>query len=96
MAFVYALMMQSEIYDSLNELFLSTEIYGIIGPSILAIVGIYLANKDRFLGFFWILLLALFTSFYLSLVGDEPSYWWHGLISMLGIIICATQTAKAR
>ena len=83
-----SLMLQSEIYDFLNELFLSTEIWGWFGPTILVIVGLYFVKSDRFLGIIMIILMSLFAWYYFENAPATPGFYWHGFIIVLGIISC--------
>lgn len=76
-------MMQINI---LEELFLSTEIYGYIGPFLLVLAGYYLSEKDKYLGIFMFILDCLFVAQYLELVAVTPFYWWHIMIILLGAI----------
>lgn len=77
------------IQTILEELFLSTEMFGYIGPFALVIVGYVLTQKDRFLGIFMFIIDCLFIAQYLNLVTETPAYWWHIMIILLGgILFC--------
>lgn len=91
MAFFNALMLQTEVYDLLNELFLSIEIWGYFGPILLAIGGLVLTKKDKMLGLIAIIAQSLFIVTYLDMVTATPAYWWHSIILILGVIACAFQ-----
>lgn len=97
MVTVYPLMLQSEIYDLLNELFLSTEIWGWIGPTALVIASLYLIKRDYFLGLLMIIVLSLFTYTYFELISTNGNYVWHSFITVMGIITCIfTMISKQR
>lgn len=83
-----SLMLQSEIYDFLNELFLDTSIWGLIGPTILVIASVYLMKRDKFLGLIMIFLMSLFAFTYFENAPETATYYWHGLIMILGIMTC--------
>lgn len=68
----------------LEELFLSTEMWGYFGPIGLVIVGYYLAKKDTFLTVLWFVVECLCASMYLDLVSVTPSYWWSVFILIIG------------
>lgn len=67
-----------------NEIFLSLEMWGYLGPFALVFVGYYLSKKDRFLTILWFVVELLFVAGYLDLVGAEANYWWHVFILLLG------------
>lgn len=67
-----------------NELFLSTEMWGYLGPMLMVIVGYYLAKREAWLGVFWFIVECLFVSVYLDLVDVTPQYWWNVMILLLG------------
>ena len=74
-----------------SELFLSTEMWGYFGPLALVIIGYLLTKKNKELGIFLIIVESLLISHYLTLLGDTPEYWWHVIILLLGVILCAFQ-----
>jgi len=76
------------------ELFLSTNLWGYLGPIGLVIIGYVLSNKDKFLGVLWLVVESLIISHYLTLVEATPEYWWHIIILLLGVIQCAFQMMK--
>lgn len=67
-----------------NELFLSSEMWGYLGPIGLVIIGYYLAAKDKFLGILWFVVECLFVAHYFELVEANAGYWWHIFIILLG------------
>jgi len=76
-------MLMQEI-NILQELFLSTEIWGYLGPFLLVYIGYLLSKKDRFLTILWFVVEMLFVATYLNLVDATPIYWWHIFILMFG------------
>ena len=73
----------------LEQLFLSTEMYGLLGPLGLVLIGYYLAEKDKMLGVFWFIVDVLFASYYYQLLDATPAYWWHIIIILFGgIFFC--------
>lgn len=80
----------------LNELFLSTEMWGYFGPLVLVIIGYLLIQKDKALGIFMVIVDSLVISHYISLVDATPEYWWHIVILLLGVIQCAFQMMSRR
>lgn len=80
--------MMQEI-NILEEVFLSTEMFGYIGPLALVLAGYYLTQKDKYLGIFMFIIDCLFVAQYLDLVTATPYYWWHIIIILLGgILFC--------
>jgi len=67
-----------------NEIFLSLEMWGYLGPICLVIIGYYLAEKSVTLGVLWFIVECLFVANYLDLVEATPDYWWHIIILLLG------------
>ena len=67
-----------------SEIFLSLEMWGYLGPFALVIIGVILADRDKFLGVFWFIIECLFASRYLELIEATPDYWWHILIIIMG------------
>jgi hypothetical protein len=66
------------------ELFLSTEMWGYLGPFLVVYIGYLLAKKDLFLTVLWFVVECLLVANYLTLVAETPGYWWHIFILMLG------------
>lgn len=67
-----------------NELFLSLEMWGYLGPFALVIIGYFLSDRDRVLGVLWFVVECLFVAQYLELVTATPDYWWHIYLILLG------------
>lgn len=70
------------------DLFLSSNMWGYIGPLALAIGGYYIAKKSRSLGVLWFIVDCLFISQYFELIEANPNYWWQIIILMMGCILC--------
>jgi len=68
----------------LYELFLSTSMYGYIGPLALVVGGYVLAKKDKGLGVIAFVVQCLFVANYFALIDVTPDYWWHILIILFG------------
>jgi len=82
------MMMMQEI-NILEELFLSTEIWGYLGPWALVLAGYYIAKEDKYLGVFMFIIDSLVAAQYYMLVEATPAYWWHIIILMFGgIFFC--------
>ncbi len=86
--FIEEITMEINIFD---ELFMSTEMWGYFGPLALVIIGYLLTKKNKELGIFLIIVESLIIYHYLTLLGDTPEYWWHVIILLLGVILCAFQ-----
>jgi hypothetical protein len=69
---------------TLEDLFLSTEMIGYIGPLALVIIGYFVFKKDRFLGVLFFIVECLFIANYIALVEATPDYWWHIFILLFG------------
>ena len=67
-----------------NELFLSLEMWGYLGPFALVFIGYVLTKKEKFLGVLWFVVECLFVARYLALIDATPDYWWHIFILLLG------------
>ena len=77
----------------LEELWLSTDLWGWFGPLALIVISfIILTNKKyKGLGIFFIIVESLITYVYLELVVSEPWYWWNIIIMVFGILSCMIQ-----
>lgn len=81
---------QPAYFDWLWQLFYSTDIYGILGPALLIILGFMLIKKDKALGIIWWVVEAIFISQYLDLAATTPMYFWNAVLLLLGAILqCA-------
>lgn len=70
----------------LDELFLSTEVYGYLGPLIIVIAGSYLVKRDKPLFIIFFIVDALLAYHYWNLVSVDGVYIWHALIMTLGVL----------
>lgn len=68
----------------LNEIFLTTGIWGLFGPMIVIILGYFLAKESKLLAIFWWIMEILIASQYFDLVAETPAYWWNILFLILG------------
>lgn len=75
-------MMQDVNY--LEQFFLSTEVWGILGPMGLVIIGYYLMKEDRTLGILWVVVEWVIAANYSSLISTTPGYAWHFFILLMG------------
>ena len=73
--------MEINLFD---ELFLTTQMWGYLGPMALIVIGAFLIKKDLALGILWFVIECLFISNYLTLVSAEPNYWWHIFLLLFG------------
>lgn len=67
-----------------NEVFLSLEMWGYLGPMALVVAGYILAKKDRGLGLIAFIVQCLFAAQYFALLEATPEYWWHIIIILVG------------
>jgi len=67
-----------------NEIFLSLEMWGYLGPMALVVAGYFLAKKEAILGIFMFIVDCLFVYKYLDMVALQPEHWWHVIILLLG------------
>lgn len=73
----------------LNEIFLTTGIWGFFGPFLLVVVGYICAKESKALAILWFIVDLLIISQYLDLIEATPSYWWNILIILLGgLFLC--------
>lgn len=72
---------------TLEDLFLSTEMVGYIGPLAIVVVGYLLAKKDKGLGLIAFIVQCLIAAQYFALIEATPDYWWHVIIILLGSIL---------
>jgi hypothetical protein len=79
----------------LEELFLSTEIYGLLGPLALVILGLVLSQKDKGLSIIFIIVDSVVIWQYLNMDNYEL-YLWHSIILLLGVIMCMLRMATKR
>ena len=73
-----------------EQLFLTTEIWGIFGPLTLVVAGFFITQKEKGLGILFIIVDSIIVYQYLQLVNYEL-YLWHVIILILGIILCTFQ-----
>ena len=79
-----------DVTENIFELlFLSTEMWGYLGPVGLVVIGFLLTKKERSLGIFMIIVDSLIIAQYLALIEATPEYWWHVIILLLGVVQCA-------
>lgn len=80
----------------LDEIFLSTDLWGWFGPVILIVVSfIILSNKKtKPLGIIFLVIQILVLSIYLDLVEATAWYWWNIIIMVLGFLICIVQAIR--
>ena len=78
------------------ELFLSTSMWGYFGPLALIVAGVFITQKQRGLGIFFIIVDSLIIWQYLQLVGTTPDYWWHTFIMVFGVISSSAQMMSRR
>lgn len=71
----------------LDELFLSTEIWGWFGPLALIVIAYIVTTKYKGLGIFFIIVESLITYNYLTLVSVESWYWWNIYLMVFGILM---------
>ena len=64
--------------------FLSTAIYGYLGPVAVVILGYLIVSKYKEAWVFWALLEILMMTVYFAQVASEPLYWWHIFILFFG------------
>lgn len=79
---------------SLEDLFLSTGIYGLLGVVAVVIVGFMVTKKYRELGIFFIILNSVMIYQYLTLTNYEL-YYWHAVILVFGVIVCLGNMLKS-
>jgi len=79
-------------FNIFSELFLSTELWGYFGPLGLVIIGYLLTKKEKNLGIFMVIVDSLIIAQYFALVDATPYYWWHIIILLLGVVLCAFQS----
>lgn len=66
------------------QLFLSTNMWGYLGPIGLVIVGYVITTKEKNLGIMFFIVESLVIANYLTLVSATPDYWWHVFILLFG------------
>jgi hypothetical protein len=74
-------MMEINLFE---ELFMTTTMWGYLGPMFLVVIGYLLAKKDRNLGVLWFIMECLFIGQYAALAVTTPQYWWHFFILLFG------------
>ena len=75
----------------IEELFLSTNMIGYFGPLALVVIGYLITKKNKELGIFMIIVDSLIIWQYFALIEATPDYWWHVIILLLGVVLCAIQ-----
>ena len=71
----------------LFQLFLSVEIWSILGPALIVICGFFVAKENKGLGVIFFIVECLVVYQYFMLIDATPYYWWHIIILMFGGII---------
>lgn len=74
----------------LNELFLTTGIWGLFGTFAVIFIGYFLAKKtDRPIALLWFIVESVITAKYLELVSETPDYWLNIILLLLGsVFLC--------
>lgn len=68
-----------------NEIFYSTEAWGLLGPAMLVTITYLAMKKDRGLGVIWYMVSILITvNFYFEMSLTEAYFIWHIIIIILG------------
>jgi hypothetical protein len=70
-----------------ENIFLDIGMMGYIAVFMLVLTGFIMNKLNRSLGVLWFVLECLIAYQYFQLLGDEPNYWWHIFILLLGGII---------
>ena len=66
------------------ELFMTTTMWGYLGPMSLVIIGYLLIRKDKVLGLLWFIVECLFAAQYAGLAATNPQYYWHFFLVLFG------------
>lgn len=74
-------------FNIFEELFLSTEIWGYLGPFLLIFIGYLLVRKDPVLGVLWFIIECLIIAQYVPLAAVTPFYYWHIFILSVGGVL---------
>jgi hypothetical protein len=70
----------------LEELFLSTDVYGLLGPLALIIIGVLAMKKDKVLFIPLFMVDAIFAYTYWELISTNGFYVWHAMIMTVGLL----------
>jgi len=73
-----------------EQLFLTTEMWGIFGPLALVVIGFFITQREKGLGIFFIIVDSIIVWQYLNTANYEL-YLWHVIILILGIMQCTFQ-----
>jgi len=73
-----------------EQLFLTTEMWGIFGPLALVVIGFFITQREKGLGIFFIIVDSIIVWQYLQIANYEL-YLWHVIILILGIMQCTFQ-----
>ena len=71
----------------LYDLFMSANMWSILGPMFIVVVGYLAASKNKGLGVIWFLCECLFSAWYFDFANVDPFYYWHGFILILGGVL---------
>ena len=74
-----------------EELFLTTDMWGLFGPLGLVVISYFMIKKARPLGIFFIIVDSVILAQYFTLVEATPFYWWQSFILIMGVIQCMLQ-----
>jgi len=74
-----------------EELFLTTDMWGLFGPLGLVVISYFMIKKARPLGIFFIIVDSVILAQYFALVEVTPFYWWQIFVLILGVIQCMLQ-----
>lgn len=69
-----------------EEMFLATDMWGLIGPIAIVMIGYLLIERDKYLGIFWMLVEAYFIASYYELFLSDPAYSWHITVLLFGVV----------
>ena len=76
-----------EDYNWFEEAFYSLEVWGLLGPVAVVILGYVATKKDKNLGKFYFVIIAVMVVMYFDKFDTDPAYIWHALILLFGGLI---------
>lgn len=71
----------------LDELFYSLEVWGYLGPLFLVACGYVITKKDKNLGKFFFVFIAVVSVTYFNKFSTDPGYIWHAIFLLFGGVI---------
>lgn len=72
----------------LSDLFLSNDVWGLLGPFAILVIGFFLISNKKYrpLAVLWLVVEMIMIAQYFTLVAATPFYYWNIFILIMGVV----------